>query len=63
MLRDGLNVGVLSMKESRIDQVISMMIGRQIDEYYPHSERAFGEDVLTVEGLDGDGIHRVSFAV
>ena len=63
VLRDGLNVAVAQMGVDMIDYVISMMIGRQIDDYYPHSKREFGEDVLAVSHLNGENAHDVSFTV
>ena len=60
VLRDGMNVAVVEMEENRIDYVISMMIGRQIDDYYPHSARRPGEDALIVDRLCGDNVRNVS---
>ena len=61
VLRDGVNVAVAEMGKDKIDYVISMMIGRQIDDYYPHSKRKPGESMLTVKHLKGDNVHDVSF--
>ena len=63
VLRDGMNVGVLEMDSCKIDDVIARMVGREIEDYYPHTKREPGEDVLTVEGVTGDGLKSVSLAV
>ena len=36
VLRDGRNEGVVEMSKGKVDDVISMMIGREISDYYPH---------------------------
>lgn len=63
VLRDGRNAGIVKMTESRINDVISMMIGREIKDYYPHTKRTPGEIVLKVNGLSGYGLRDVSFNV
>ena len=63
VLRDGVNVAVVEMDKNNIDYVISMMIGRQLDDYYPHSRRVRGNDTLIVDGLLGDNVQNVSFKV
>ncbi|RGZ00363.1 sugar ABC transporter ATP-binding protein [Clostridium sp. AM58-1XD] len=63
VLRDGRNVGVVEMAEGKVDEVISMMIGREIKDYYPHTSRDFGEVVLRAERFSGDGLKNVSLNV
>jgi ABC-type sugar transport system ATPase subunit len=63
VLRDGRNEGVVEMSKGKVDDVISMMIGREISDYYPHSKRSFGEAVLRVEGVCGKGIEETSMEI
>ncbi len=63
ILRDGVNEGVVEMKEGVIDEVIARMIGREIKDYYPHTERTPGEVVLQCEHISGSGLKDVSLSV
>lgn len=63
ILRDGVNVGVVTMSEGVIDEVIAKMIGREISDYYPHSKRIRGEIVLKCEGIFGSGLRNVSLTM
>lgn len=63
VLRDGVSQGVIEIETGAIDRVISMMIGREITDYYPHSKRAFGETVLKVENLSGPCVEKVDLHV
>ena len=53
VLRDGRSVGGGNMAEATTDQIVTMMVGRQIDELYPRSRRTIGEAVLDVSELAG----------
>lgn len=63
VLRDGKNEGVVEMSEGKVDNVIAMMIGREINDYYPHSRRKFGDVLLRVEDLSGEGLEKTSMEI
>ncbi len=63
VLRDGINVDVLDMKTRKIDDVIAQMVGREIKDYYPHTSREPGDEILKVEEMSGDGLKNISFTV
>ena len=65
VLRDGAYVGTLGREEMTQDAVVRMMIGRSVDEYFPHhAAGAEGEIVLKVRGLSSPGRFRsVNFDV
>jgi len=65
VLRDGKYVGTLDRATATEDQVIRMMIGRSIDQYFPqHPQTAQREVVLSVRNLSSPGQFRdVSFDV
>lgn len=65
VLRDGRYVGTLTRAEMNHDAVVSMMIGRSLQEYLPeHGERKPGETVLKVKNLSSPGKFRdVSFEI
>lgn len=63
VLRDGLSVGVLEMAASPIDHAISLMVGREIKDYYPHTAREAGQEMLRVDSVSGGGLKNVSLTV
>lgn len=54
VLRDGKLVGVEPINEIDIEQVVRMMVGRELGEMYPKEEVPRQEVVLRVEGLSRD---------
>ena len=56
ILRDGVNVGVKSVADTHIDQIIALMVGREINDYYPHSAHAVGDVMLEVNGVGGEDL-------
>ena len=56
VLRDGRFVGTLPRTEADQDRVVQMMIGRQLEAYFPHHlDRPPGEELLHVEALSSPG--------
>jgi inositol transport system ATP-binding protein len=56
VLRDGQLVGSGSIADTSIDDIIRLMVGRQVNALFAHRERtAFGEVALSVEGLSRRG--------
>jgi ribose transport system ATP-binding protein len=53
VLRDGRSVGSGVTADAGNDEIIRMMVGRQVDDLYPRSHRTPGEAVLDVSGLAG----------
>jgi ribose transport system ATP-binding protein len=51
VLRDGRSVGSGQMDEARLEDLIQLMVGREITELFPRIEHAVGEPVLAVDGL------------
>ncbi len=51
ILRDGRVVSDFPVSEVDIDRVISLMIGRQLTEFFPRDRHAIGEELLHVEHL------------
>jgi len=52
VFRDGHKVGTYQTSELNHDQVISLMVGREIKDFYPHSVREQKEDALEVKNLN-----------
>ncbi|AUH50466.1 D-xylose ABC transporter ATP-binding protein [Chromobacterium sp. ATCC 53434] len=64
VLRDGCFVGERDVAATDFDEVVRMMVGREIGERYPKRQAAPGAVRLTVENLsDGDMIEGITFDV
>nr|MDA3951232.1 sugar ABC transporter ATP-binding protein [Spirochaeta sp.] len=55
VLRDGRNSGGLETKSASLDDIIQLMIGRVLDDYFHKNEAVKGEEVLRVENLTKAG--------
>jgi ribose transport system ATP-binding protein len=53
VLRDGQSVGCGATVEASTSQIIAMMVGRQVSELYPRSQRRPGEVIMEIDGLAG----------
>jgi len=53
VLRDGRSVGSGIPKQTPTQKIIAMMVGRDVQDLYPRSERSPGEEVLRVVDLAG----------
>ncbi|ACJ35023.1 ABC-type ribose transport system, ATPase component [Anoxybacillus flavithermus WK1] len=64
VLRDGQFIGTKQIRETTFDEIVHMMVGRQIGERFPKRSVQIGEERLRVEGLTQNGVfYNVSFAV
>ena len=62
VLRDGTVVGTVQVADTPIDELIRMMVGRDLKDKFPKSRVEPGEEVLRVENLRRKGVlHGVSF--
>jgi ribose transport system ATP-binding protein len=52
VLRDGRNAGQGVTAETRTQEIVGLMVGRALDELYPHTERRVGEPILQLEALN-----------
>ena len=53
VLRDGETVGKGLMAEATVGHLIAQMVGRSLDDMYPHIPHTIGEPLLEVTGLGG----------
>lgn len=51
VLRDGQNAGELSREEITHERIVSLMVGRDLSQFYAHSPHPPGEVVLSASGL------------
>jgi len=62
VLRDGNVVGTVQVANTPIDELIRMMVGRDLKDKFPKSRVEPGEEILRVENLRRKGVlHGVSF--
>jgi inositol transport system ATP-binding protein len=61
VFRDGKAVGTRPASEFDIDAVISLMVGRKLENSYPKESVPVGEDVLEADGISGEAFRDVTF--
>lgn len=64
ILRDGLPVGRMALSETNQKQVITQMIGKEVEVLYPKKDADIKDTVLEVKSIgDGQAVKEVSFNV
>jgi ABC-type sugar transport system ATPase subunit len=64
VLRDGRRVGTKPVAETSMDEVVRMMVGRELTQMYPAKCAGRGRELLRVEGLRVAGLFEdISFAL
>jgi ABC-type sugar transport system ATPase subunit len=64
VMRDGQRVATLRTEDTNVDEVIRLMVGRTLEDFYGHRESLVGDVVLEVKGLSVGGVFSdVSFEV
>src|SRR5207249_10317619 len=58
VLRDGQRVGTYTVAELTMDELIRLMVGRQLTEKFPKEDVPLGSPVLDVRGLTRRGLFR-----
>ena len=53
MLRDGQTVGGAATSDASTDQIVTLMVGRKVEDLYPRSPRTPGEIILDIQNLSG----------
>jgi len=64
VMRNGADVGTVDPRKTSLDEIVSLMINRDMGEMYPRRSHALGESLLKVEGLSRRGCFEdISFEV
>lgn len=64
VLRDGRHIDTLPTRELKQDQLVNMMVGREMSKGYPKEVIPLGENVLEVKDITIDKVlHGISFSV
>jgi len=63
-LRDGVLTGVNACSETSIDNIVELMIGRELSDKYPKRNAKIGDEVIRIEGFSNGNIYKnISFSV
>lgn len=64
VLRDGTYVGTKNISKTNMNEIVKLMIGREIGERYPKRQEKLGDEIFRVEGLTKKGVFKdVTFSV
>lgn len=63
VLRDGQFIGEMPVVELNENRLIEMMVGRHLEEQYPHIDMPLGKIRLRVENLSGCGVNNINFSL
>lgn len=64
VLRDGEFIGVKAIKDTSFDEIVRMMVGRQLGERFPEREHVIGEERFKIEDFTSkDKFSNISFSV
>ena len=63
VLRDGRNSGGGMVKELNTDQVIALMVGRNVENQFPKKKVPIGEEILRVEHIQNEKVKDASFSL
>lgn len=63
VMRDGKSISVFQTSKVNRDEIISAMVGRPLNELYPHSKMEKGGPILQVDGLSGGKAKNISFTL
>lgn len=63
VLRDGQYIDTLNVKDTNRDELIRLMVGRELSNTYPTPKNTFPEELLRVENLCGNGDRDISLTL
>jgi len=64
VMRDGAYISTQRIDETSVDEMVALMVGREVGDLFPKTPASIGAPVLVVEGLSSAGVfHDVSFEV
>ncbi|MDC7290075.1 sugar ABC transporter ATP-binding protein [Blautia schinkii] len=61
VLKDGENSGTLRVSESKVDDIVKLMIGRTMTQQFPHKTNQVGDVIMEVKNLTNSKISNISF--
>ncbi len=61
VMRDGEYIGTRATSDATMDELIMMMVGRELKDLYVRGDHEIGEPILEVHNLSNDKLNHVSF--
>lgn len=63
VLRDGKYIATKAMAETTRKELVNLMVGRELNEAYPHRSVEIGDVVLEAKNITGNGVSNISLNV
>lgn len=63
VIRDGKYITTLNTAETNKQELIKLMVGRELNETYPERENPSGETIMKLNKVSGNGVKDISFEV
>ncbi|RPI87223.1 MAG: sugar ABC transporter ATP-binding protein [Chloroflexi bacterium] len=63
VLRDGKQIGTISLEDTTAQQLVQMMVGRSLKDMYPRNRVDPGETLLEVKELCSAGLHQINLKI
>lgn len=63
VFRDGKYITTLDAAETSMEQLIQYMVGRELEADFPARKTPYGEEILRVENLTGNGVRNINFTL
>ena len=63
ILRDGFDAGTFNIADVKKDDIVKLMVGREIKDMYPKIKVPIGNTVLEIKGLNGNKLKDINIRV
>lgn len=64
VMRDGCTIKEIKIAETTMDEIIRLMVGRELKDKYPRIEKQIGEELFRVESLSaGSRVQNINFSI
>ena len=63
VIRDGKYITTVNTADTNKQELIKLMVGRELNETYPQREKAPGETIMELKNVGGNGVKDISFQV
>lgn len=63
VIRDGKYITTLNTADTNKQELIKLMVGRELNETYPEREKPAGETIMKLNKISGNGVKDISFEV
>lgn len=64
VMRDGEKIATLNTKDTNVDELVTLMVGRELKETYPSRMKTQSQEILLeIQNLTGNGVKDISFHI